>query len=379
MKVYLKAFLSKPCLSAKVLVSGLMPVKFGLMSMFLLLNVLLPLVAEAFYFQNSNTLTPPDSTVKVEARLSINKISNIEATQETYWVDGDLKFIWYDERHQSVNDTQSELIFEDEFASGLMKTDVWVPMFEFTNIQGTQNIQSIKLKILPEEGIVIYEEQFFGVFHTEMDFTKFPFDEKSFVVEIEPFSYDQTRLIFDRICLFPTDNAAMDMTLGKDWKLLNTRAVRDSSVYEIPNGSRLNNSEYVFSKAVFEVNAKRNYGNYLWQVLFPLLIIIISSFSIFWIHDFGTQIGVGLFLLLTVVAFNFYFAPTLPELPYKTFIDNVITSGYTLISAIICFSFINHNRMKNMPEKSDLRYIFKIAIPLIYIIIMGTISAYTFL
>lgn len=353
--------------------------KCGLPGMFIILCAFLPATVHAFVVQNANTLSPPDSAVKVEVQLNINKIYNVDSVNETYQIDGYLQFIWHDERHQSLNSTRSEIIYEDELASDLIKTDVWVPVFEFKNIQGSQDTQSILLKILPEEGIVIYEERFFGVFHTEMDFTKFPFDEKSFVVEIEPFSYTRDGLIFDGVYIFPSDSTAMDSTLGKDWTLLNTRAVQDSSVYRNPSGSKLSGSEAVFSKAVFEVNAKRNYGYYLWQVLFPLLIIILASFSIFWIHDFGTQIGVGFSLMLTVVAFNFYSATILPKLPYNTFIENVITSGYISISAMIFFAIINHNRLNAVPEKSDLRNVLKIAFPLIYLITMGILTVYTFL
>jgi hypothetical protein len=351
----------------------------GLPGILLLFCALIPVTAQAYFVQNSNTLSAPGSTVNVEVQLNINKIYNVDSVNETYQVDGYLQFIWHDERHQSLNSTRSEIIYEDELASDMMKTDVWVPVFEFKNIQGSQDTQSILLKILPEEGIVIYEERFFGVFHTEMDFTEFPFDEKSFVVEIEPFSYARDGLIFDGVYIFPSDSTAMDSTLGKDWTLLNTRAERDSSVYRNPSGSKLSGVENVFSRAVFEVNAKRNYGYYLWQVLFPLFIIILASFTIFWIQDFGTQIGVGFSLMLTVVAFNFYSATILPKLPYNTFIENVITSGYISISAMIFFAIINHNRLNAVPEKSDLRNVLKIAVPLIYLIMMGIITAYTFL
>jgi tellurite resistance protein TehA-like permease len=88
---------------------------------------------------------------------------------------------------------------------------------------------------------------------------------------------------------------------------------------------------------------------------------------------------VGISLMLTLIALIFYSATILPKLPYNTFIENVITSGFIFISAMILFAIINHNRLNAEPEKSDLRIVLKIAFPLIYLIIMGIITAFTFL
>ena len=211
------------------------------------------------------------------------------------------------------------------------------------NIQGRQETQHFQISIAPD-GTVTNEERFFGIFHTEMDFRKFPFDYKKFVVEVEPFSYGENTLTFDTISLFPESCAVLDSTLGKDWDLMGTMAYEGISPYGELNPSKTDESLYPFSQATFEVHAKRISEYYVWQVLFPIILIILASWSIFWICDFGTQIGIGFSLMLTVVAFNFYSASILPRLPYNTFIEYVIMVGYILILIAIVAATINHNR-----------------------------------
>jgi hypothetical protein len=334
---------------------------------------------QAFEIQDFNVLAPPDSVVEVDVIFYINKVYNVDSVAETYQIDGYLVFVWQDERLSfSPDSLPSVLIFENEKAQDLMKSDVWVPAFEFNNIQGSQETQNIQITIYPD-GIITYEERFFGVFHTEMDFKRFPFDSKTFVVEIEPFSYDTDLLRFNKSYLFPDEYSNMNLKLGKDWVLTGTQSRLDSTLYPQPAGSEIGFGPSIFSKVVFEVQADRRYGYYLWQVLFPLFIIILASFTIFWIQDFGTQMGIGFSLMLTVVAFNFYSASILPKLPYNTFIEYVIMVGYIFIFLGIIAATINHNLLKAKRHKFDLLKICRGLFPLVYLLIMIVLVVTNFL
>ena len=67
----------------------------------------------------------------------------------------------------------------------------------------------------------------------------------------------------------------------------------DEKVYDHLGTTELNSRTW--SRAIFEIKAKRMSGYFIWQVLFPLIIIIMASFVIFWITDFAIQIGIGFF------------------------------------------------------------------------------------
>ena len=290
--------------------------------------------------------------VEVSATLYINKIYNIDSVNETYQIDGYMYYSWIDERVVfSAEDSLAEsMIYENERAKELMKNDFWIPAFELINVQGSKEDPNIRIEIHRDHKIE-YVERFFDTFSTDMDYQKFPFDSQTFKVEIEAFSYDQSQLIFTNSELFPKlDNENLSGIISEDWKITNLKDAITTNSFEFPNNE--SEAKKTYSRVIFMVEAERIYGYYLWQVLFPLMIIILSSFSIFWIKEFSAQIGVGFTLMLTVVAFNFYSASILPKLPYNTFIEYVIIVGYIFIFLGI-IAVILHHRLNSTNEVKD--------------------------
>jgi len=291
-------------------------------------TILLCLIFSLFYitaFPSSEHPAPQSESKpkEINLHLHINKIYNINTVDETYQIDGYLEYSWIDENMIS-NDTLNNNIqvYENDKAREILDSKIWFPAFELINIQGSKETPNISLEIFPI-GKIVYNERFFGTFSSQMNFSNFPFDSQSFKIQIEAFSYDNKQLVFINPQLFlERDNDSF----GEKWEIGEKTAKITVQPYPEDNSE---NSFY--SRATFEINAKRMTGYYLWQVLFPLFIIIMASFVIFWIRDFGTQMGVGFTLMLTVVAFDFYSASILPKLPYQTFIEAIITVGYIFI------------------------------------------------
>ena len=310
-------------------------------------------------FSANENLIPPivDGPVKITAHLHINKIYNINTVDETYQIDGYLEYSWMDEQFKiSDGDSVSgSRIYENDKAMELINTKMWFPAFELINVQGNAEIPNIGLEIYPN-GKIIYEVRFFGIFSNYMDFRNFPFDSQKFNIQIEAFSYDSSQLIFVNPDMF-LDNS--NDSFSEKWEILKMTPSVSEQVYPEENSE-----DEVFSRVVFEIDAKRMTGYYLWQVLFPLFIIIMASFVIFWIKDFGTQIGIGFTLMLTVVAFNFYSTSILPKLSYQTFIETIIIVGYVFIFLGIIAVIVNHRINGHSEDFGDnklmkvLRYVF---------------------
>ncbi len=330
-----------------------------------ILFFLLILISSQIQASTDDIQMPPnDNTpVNVDATLFINRIFNINTVDESYQIDGYLLFEWHDERLKCFhkNNSTEPLIFENHRAEKLINEEIWFPTFEIINIQGTQQTHNIRLAIWPD-GKVVYDERFFGSFSSNMDYHKFPFDSQSFNILIETYSYDNTYLKFNNLKLLPEQKKS-DHLLDK-WSIKNMNTRVDDITYDhfAANG----HESPTYSRAVFELKAKRLSGYFIWQVLFPLLIIIMASFMIFWIEDFSTQIGIGFTLMLTVVAFNFYSASILPKLPYNTFIETVIIIGYVFIFlgivSVIINNLIKIKRQKEIHFLKWLRAVFPISL-----------------
>lgn len=308
--------------------------------------------------ENESLIFPPENLpVEITVFLHINKIYNINTVDETYQVDGYLEYSWVDERLKFLDEDSAAgpRIYENDRARELIKTKIWFPAFELINVQGKVETPNMSLEIHPD-GRIIYDERFFGTFGTPMNFRNFPFDSQSFNIQIEAFSYSNRQLVFTNPEMFLDDSHD---SFNEQWEI--RKMTPDITEYTFIEENPENS---VYSRAVFEINAKRLTGYYLWQVLFPLFIIIMASFVIFWIKDFGTQIGIGFTLMLTVVAFNFYSASILPKLPYQTLIEVIIIVGYIFIFLGIIAVIINYrifeknDKLGNNKLIQILRYLF---------------------
>lgn len=310
--------------------------------------------------------------VEVSATLYINKIYNIDSVNETYQIDGYMYYSWIDERvvFNAEDSLVESMIYENERAKELMKSDFWIPAFELINVQGSKEDPNIRIEIHRDHKIE-YVERFFDTFSTDMDYQKFPFDSQAFKVEIEAFSYDQSQLIFKNSEIYPKlDNENPSEIISEDWKITKLKDTITTNSFEFSNNDV--GAQKTYSRVIFRVEAERIYGYYLWQVLFPLMIIILASFSIFWIKEFSAQIGVGFTLMLTVVAFNFYSASILPKLPYNTFIEYVIIVGYIFIFLGIIAVILNHrlNGNSDVDDKVKLLKHYQYGFPITYALIM---------
>lgn len=327
-------------------------------------KVLLSVFSLLFVLQafpgNTNFTPPPDSIpLHVNILLHVNKIYDINTIDETYKIDGYLEYSWFDSR---LTDTLTG-VYENEQVDELMNKAFWFPAFEIINIQGEKEVPNKSVEI-SSGGKVSYYERFFGTFDTYMDFKKFPFDDQHFKIEIEAFSYDTTKVVFKNLGVIIGNSKRI---FTEEWGILGKPKV-SIILHEYPV---VESKEY-YSRAVFEIDAKRLIGYYLWEVLFPLFIIILASFVIFWIKDFGTQIGIGFTLMLTVVAFNFYSASILPKLPYQTFIETVIFIGYVFIFLGILAVIVNYRLYgdKDKEEFNRLIKIFRYVFPVTFIVVI---------
>ncbi len=276
----------------------------------------------------AQTVPPDDGPVKVSITVSINKIYNIDTIAETYVIDGYINVGWRDPRLALRKPGQPEtLIYFNDQVTQRLGSEIWWPMLEFINIIGVRSVLSRDIEIEPN-GRVNYSERFSGTFASDMDFRKYPFDTQTFEIKLESFSYGDQKVVL------ASDKAISDQTLHEEWTFEKPKAVIGTHTYPAFTEK--------YSSYRMEMTGKRKHDYFLWQFFFPLFMIIISSWIIFWITDFGDQLSTAFTLMLTVVAFNFYVSTLLPRLPYNTFIEISIISGYLTISLTIFVIVVHH-------------------------------------
>lgn len=311
---------------------------------------------ESLTSQDKSSENPIKSKMNIKVKLFINKIYNIDALNESFSIDGYLVMSWITNTN---NFKEPFVMYENDLMDDFISINKFrFPLVEFINTLGAREISNKRLIIKPK-GRIIYNERFNAVFHNTMDFKKFPFDIQSFNVQLEAFSYDKTELEFIK----DAEVAEIDSKSSLiGWEILSEEA----DIYDIKYEHLVELSGYAqkFSRIEYKIIARRLPGYYIWQVLFPLLLIIVSSWVIFWLKNFSDQIATSFTLMLTVVAFNFYSATFLPQLPYNTFIESLIMSGYIFIFVVIItnvfFRFLGDRYPQKIKLSLALRFIYPV-------------------
>ena len=135
-------------------------------------------------------------------------------------------------------------------------------------------------------------------------------------------------------------------------------------------------SDKPFSLYILEIEIARKPGFYLWKVFLPLIVIVALSWSVFWMTDerFSARSRISATGVLTVVAYQFIFAESLPRVGYLTLLDQVMIGSFGLLAVTVLESLLVDRANRHDPAKAiridhTSRWLF----PAVYAVMLATI------
>lgn len=203
-------------------------------------------------------------------------------------------------------------------------SDIWDPMIQIVN-------QQRLLKTFPEvarvssDGTVRTIQRYWGKFSNPLELHDFPLDRHTFAIQfIAAADPENTEIV---VLDDGKSQSGMAEKLSlPDWGVTGWKMT--AGTVELVPGMPL------LPGARFEFNAGRYLGYYLVKVMLPLLMIVMMSWIVFWIHpsESGSQISVSVTSMLTLIAYRFALGSTLPHVSYITRMD-----GFILVATILVF------------------------------------------
>jgi hypothetical protein len=295
-----------------------------------------------------------DLPIEVRLTLHINKIYDIKPVDESYSIDAYLTADWIDPRARAlVPETEEKIVLEDDLVDDIRET-LWNPSFELINITGPKE-NSNKRVYIHKDGKVVYTERFKAVMHSDMNFRKFPFDTQELKITIEPFAYASSKMVFsEKSKVFPTESNAWPMT---EWTVTGRSCEVNESHYDFLVDIT---GERYFPQFEFSVQIQRIPDYFIYQIIVPLIIIMLCAWSVHFINDSATQLSLISTLMLTVYAFNFFISDSIPKLPYNTFLGKLIVISFSAIFLqLICHIIqLNTKREFTFKQNSILVFLF---------------------
>jgi len=272
---------------------------------------------------------PTDRPTLVTVGLRLLDVTAITDTSQSITADFVLSQTWTDPRLTEFEGCQFSL------------SEVWNPQIDIINAGRLFTRLRKRVHVL-ESGRVRYVQRYQGSMVFRYDAHQFPFDHHDIVITLLGIEYGEkdVRLIIDEDF---TGRKSDEFDVA-DWKISRVQA----KIFSEPiAASSQNNSGYTFS-----ISAKRLSGYYIGKVIFPLILIVLMSWTVFWIDpaQFGSQIGMSATSMLTLIAFQFAMANILPHLNYYTLMDKFIV-GSTIIVFLSLIESVTTSYLVSIPKR----------------------------
>ncbi|MDG2306891.1 MAG: hypothetical protein P8R42_20050 [Candidatus Binatia bacterium] len=305
-------------------------------------RILVWLVAAASLFVGPNAhaashiLGPPtdDGPVIVNVGFYLSDISDVDEEQETIQFEGIVTMRWKDPRQAFDSD---ETGYREKFYQGNYQFfevfDGWWPQLILANEAGRYERQGLMLRI-EDDGSMTYVEEIDAIAEARMDLRRLPFDDQDLYARFEVLGFDSSMVVLRED----------PSTTGKwedddhwihvpQWRPPVVSAAVDAYLPAYGGNTKAPTSVYIFN-----IEMHRNPGYLMRLVLFPLTMLVVLSWSVFWMSrsTLGDRMDISFIGILTIVAYQITISGLMPKISYAT-----ILSTYLLISFItICASVI---------------------------------------
>lgn len=262
------------------------------------------------------TLSRPDpegTPTEITIGAYLVDLFAINDAEQTFSADLFFMMRWRDERLLSV---------EGRSLAGcrIPLESVWAPRVWVINER--QLRRSLEdLVVIGPDGVAQYQQRFQGVLTNRLDLRDFPMDTQTLAMQIvlgrvgtEEISFVQDELT----------GSAWEFSIA-DWTVTG-----GSVVYE---PFRLATSDQDIPQVTYRIEVKRNRAYYAQKVFLPLILIVCMSWAVFWIDPklVPPQVGISTSAVLTLIAFLFSLAYTLPRLSYLTRADRFVMGATVLV------------------------------------------------
>ena len=261
---------------------------------------------------------PSDGPVVVKAGLELESVNRIDDEAETFEFAGTVTLTWHDSRQAFEADGSG---FSDRVFQGSFQFDEivpgWFPQLVLLNDMGEYDSQAIILRIRPD-GTCILKERFLAVAKSPLKLRRYPFDEQRLEASFEIFGFEEQEVVLEvDPGATPTRRAPGRVS---EWDLAGHSLVPGSQKWDESGAPLLS------SAMTLNIEVRRDPFFVLRLVTVPLLIIVVLSWSVFWMDrsSVGDRINVSFIGILTAVAYQNVMSGIMPHISYVTFMHGFV-------------------------------------------------------
>src|SRR6266516_4861879 len=302
---------------------------------------------------------------QISVGIWVADISNIDSAQQNFTAELAVVLRWKDPRLAHTGNGVVRYPLEQ----------IWHPRVGIVNETNSVSRKMPDSVEVDPDGAVTYRQRYVGAFTQPLRLQSFPFDRQTFRVQLVAVRYQSNEVMFvpDQVWiqdgLKGAGGISPSVTLP-DWTI--EKWELKPLVYALA-------PRHQYSSYAFDFTASRNVQHYILKVILPLILIVIMSWSVFWIDPVhsNSQISIAVTSMLTLIAYRFAVDTQLPLLPYMTRLDAFILTStllvfFSLIEVLIT-TILDNNQQTERAKKID-RYC-RVIFPVIFTIASVAIFA----
>jgi hypothetical protein len=301
---------------------------------------------------------PEGTPTRVQVGVLVSDVLEVDDVAQAATVDLIAVAQWHDPRLASLAGCR------------VPKTAVWFPRVEILNsnqLVRERTYLADRVEV-GEGGNLRYVQRLTGPISTYHQLQRFPFDRHQFKFRVVTFDYPADELLIEVDTNFTRLGSRQNIA---DWMVHSA-----SGASEVVRIDEFGEDYSVFT---LTIDLERSWTFYIWRVIFPMALIVMMSWGVFWISPdrFGPQIGLSATAMLTLIAFQFFVASALPKLSYFTLLDKLIVGStvlvfLTLLQSILTVHLVFSDRSK-LAQAADRHC--RWAFPLLFLALWAVVLA----
>jgi len=307
----------------------------------------------------SDVSRPNEGVGPTEVRMFVfvADLDDVDTANQNFTANVFMVARWHDER--LAHNRAGEVVYP--------LADVWHPRLQWINQQKVWETFPQMVEVSPA-GEVVYVQRVWGQFSQPLVLRNFPFDEQEFDVTLLAARHapDEVRLVQD-----PERQSGIadaDHLSVADWTVTSSKTM--TGIY----GPLREVSP--MTSFTFHFEAKRGTRYFFLAIIIPLTLIVAMSWVVFWIDpkESGTQIGVAMTSMLTLIAYRFAVASHLPKISYMTLIDIFLLGATLLVFAslaeVMITSYFARSERLQLARRIDvlMRLVFPLALAGVFVL-----------
>jgi hypothetical protein len=259
---------------------------------------------------NLEAQEPVHQARDVEVRVFLIDVEGVNTVSQNFTANLTLVLRWQD----------SSLAHDGPGSISMPLDDVWFPRIQFLNQQRLVSTLPRTVEIYPD-GEVVQRQRVWGSFSQPLDLQAFPFDKQRLKVTLANVGFGA-----ELVNLIPSPNSGLSKTLTMpDWAVTGWDFVATDFPFDDESSS--------IQGMIFSLDVKRDTSFFKYKVIFPLILIVLMSWLVFWIDPslVASQISVSVTAMLTMIAYRFALAGMMPRLTFLTSLDYFVLASTLMV------------------------------------------------